>query len=306
MRPTLRQLQYFVAIADNGKMGDAARSLGVSQPSLSSQVAEVEAELGVSLVERGRHGAHLTPVGQEFVRRARDILRDVEALKTVTRREPGELISHIKLGVIPSVGPYLLPSVTRHLHTRFPKLRLSVREERSIDLERSLRDARLDTVISTQEDHRDAEALPLLEEQFWACGAQDSGLGDPGAPLPLEQLAGQTLLTLEYGHQMSSVIQNLAAQANARVGSEYEGTSLDAIRQMAAMGAGIAILPSLYALHEASRDGSLVLRPIQHPLARRTISLVWRPSSPIKSDFHLLAQNIRGVAEGLMKDQDRI
>ena len=129
MRPTLRQLQYLVAVAETGHFGDAAKSVNVSQPSLSAQIANMEAELGTVLVERGRHGALLTPKGEEAVRRARLILRDVEDLKSATRHEPGYLTGRLRLGVLPTIGPYLLPAATRRLHISYPELRFSVREE---------------------------------------------------------------------------------------------------------------------------------------------------------------------------------
>ena len=124
MRPTLRQLQYLVAISETGKFNLAARRMNVSQPSLSAQIADMEAELNATLVERGRHGAVMTPAGEQVVRRARQILHLVEELKAMHTGGPDGLSGHIRLGVIPSVGPYLLPNATKALHQMFPQLRL--------------------------------------------------------------------------------------------------------------------------------------------------------------------------------------
>ena len=127
MRPTLRQLQYIVAVADTGRFRDAALQLGVSQPSLSEQISDAEAQLGVTLIERARTGAVLTPAGVEVVRRARIVLTQVEDLKTVARQVTGDLAGRYRLGTLPTIGPYLLPSAVRELHQLYPDLRLGVR-----------------------------------------------------------------------------------------------------------------------------------------------------------------------------------
>ncbi|MEE2877641.1 MAG: LysR substrate-binding domain-containing protein [Pseudomonadota bacterium] len=300
MRPTLRQLQYLVAIADTGKFGDAAKRVNVSQPSLSAQIADMEEYIGAVLIERGRHGAFMTPLGEEAVRRARLILRDVEDLKSVVQSGGDTLAGRIRLGVLPTIGPYLLPAVTRHLHAKYPEFRLNVREERTIDLEAHLHDGRLDTVISTIEDHSDAEHAPLFEENLWICAAPDDPLAQTAGDVRLSDLKGRPLLTLGYGHRFNITIQTLAEAAGAHVSSEYEGTSLDAIRQMAEMGAGVAVFPSLYALTEARRDPDLVVRKIDDPLARREISLIWRRTSPLSDRLTKLAEELKAAAVSVL------
>ena len=301
MRPTLRQLQYLVAVAETGRFGEAARRLNVSQPSLSAQVAEVEASLGVTLIERGRSGAILTPRGEEFVRRARVILRQVEDLKAAVQHASGTLSGRIRLGVLPSIGPYLLPSVVLKLHSQYPEFRLGVRDENTVDLERGLNDGRLDTLISTPQDHPGSNHLELFREDMWICVPPDHGLAGTDAPVRIEDLVGETLLSLGSGHRLAFTVQSLADRAGAFVSSEYEGTSLDAVRQMAAMGAGVAVLPSLYTLREARRDAGLCLRRIDHPLARREIALIWRETSPLAEGFSTLAQTLSSVAEELLR-----
>ena len=302
MRPTLRQLQYIVAVADTGKFHDAARLLGVSQPSLSAQVAEAETQLGVTLLERGRGGAVLTPIGEEVVRRARHILTQVEDLKTAARQSHGGVMGRYRLGTLPTIGPYLLPSAVRELHALYPDLRLSVREERTVDLEEKLNDGRLDLVISTAEDHVHAEYMTLFDEVLYVCAARDDPLSTSRGPVALEELEEREVLSLGYGHRLSLIVQNLADAAGAHVSTEYEGTSLDAIRQMAGMGVGVAILPSLYAMLEARRDPAQVVRPINHPLASRTISLIWRDSSPLAENIQKLGLVFRDVAADLLGD----
>jgi LysR family transcriptional regulator, hydrogen peroxide-inducible genes activator len=305
MRPTLRQLQYIVAVADTGRFRDAAQQLGVSQPSLSEQISDAEAQLGITLIERARSGAVLTPAGAEVVRRARIVLTQVEDLKTVARQVAGDLAGRYRLGTLPTIGPYLLPSAVRELHQLYPDLRLGVREERTIDLDEKLNDGRLDMIISTAEDHLHAESMQLFNEQLYACTAADDPITDGTGPLKISALKGREILSLGYGHRLSTVVQKLAEVAGAHVSTEYEGTSLDAIRQMAGMGAGIAIVPSLYALIEASKDPHQIVRPIDHPLARREISLVWRTGSPLEQNIQKLGLVFRDVAADLLDQKTK-
>ena len=301
MRPTLRQMQYILAVADTGKFGDAARKLNVSQPSLSAQIAEVEHLLGTKLLERGRRGALLTQKGEEFVQRARLILRDVEDLNAAMQHDAGELSGRVRLGTIPTIGPYLLPQAVQKLHANYPSLRLAVRDEVIVQLDAGLRDGRLDTIISTGSDHQGCEATPLFTEHLWICVSDDDPLAGVDEPVRLSQLRGRTLLTLGPRQRLSIMVQILADKAQARVDTEYEGTSLDALRQMATTGTGVAILPSLYALCEARRDPSLTLRPIVGQEWQREISLIWRPQSPIAAGFQRLADVLKSTADGLLR-----
>lgn len=301
MRPTFRQLQYLVAVADTGKFHEAAQRMNVSQPSLSAQIADAEAFLRTTLLERGRNGAFLTPKGEEIVRRARIILTQMEDLKTVALQSQHQLAGRYRLGTLPTIGPYLLPSAVRELHALYPDLRLSVREERTIDLDDKLKDGRLDMVMSTLEDHLDCESMQLFDEELFVCVAADDAFATKEGPVSLKELAGREILSLGFGHRLSVLVQNIADLAGAHVSTEYEGTSLDAIRQMAAMGAGVAILPSLYAVIEAQRDTTLVVRPIKSPHAKRVISLIWRKGSPMADSISKLGLVFRDVAADILE-----
>lgn len=301
MRPTLKQLQYLVAIAETGKFADAARLMNVSQPSLSTQLADMEFELDTTLIERGRHGATLTPIGEETVQRARLILASVEELKAHASAGVTGFSGRLRLGVIPTVGPYLLPSVTSKLHVLYPEFRISVQEERTIDLDQRLREGQVDTLISTAEDHENTESIALFTEDLWICVAPDHPLANQNGPIKPAALKGQSLLSLGQGHNLNMTIREVARLSGAFVSHEYEGTSLDAIRQMAAMGAGVAVLPSLYALVEARRDQALSVRRIDHAVARREISLVWRDTSPLRDQMSELAEILREVARDLIR-----
>ena len=301
MRPTLRQLQYIVAVADTGRFHEAAKRCNVSQPSLSAQIAEAEATLGVKLIERARAGAILTPLGQDVVRRARQILREVEDLKSALKAGAGEMSGRFQLGVLPSIGPYLLPGVVKSLHASYPGLRLVVHEASTLDLQTQLSDGIVDAVISTPEDHPDCQHADLFEERLWICAAPDDPLAGTG-PVKPKDLAGRPLLTVGFGHRLSVTVQQIADASGAHVSADFRGTSLDAIRQMAAMGAGLAILPSIYALSEARRDPDLVLRPIDHALARRSIALIWRKASPLADWFDVIAEALREGARAIQPE----
>ncbi|MCG7495218.1 hydrogen peroxide-inducible genes activator [Thalassobius sp. Cn5-15] len=300
MRPTLRQLEYIIAIAETGKISLAAARLNVSQPSLSAQLSEVEADLDTPLFQRGRAGAKITPAGEEVVRRARQILHDLKDLRAAARGD-GIFQGRLRLGVLPSIGPYLLPGVVRRLHHEHPHFRLIVREENTRELDEGLRSGRLDMVISTPEDHPGTSAAALFTEHLWAALAQDHPLAqDPGETLPLTALTGQTLLTLGTGHRLSHIVAGLAATAGGRVSDEYEGTSLDAIRLMAATGAGIAILPSIYAATERHRGTDVKLIQIAHRNAQRDIALI-QPNLPTpRPGSEVLADVLRSEAATIL------
>lgn len=300
MRPTLRQLEYIVAVADTGQVGLAAAQLNVSQPSLSAQLAEVETDLGAVLFQRGRAGAKITPVGEEIVRRARQILHEHQDLRAAVQGG-GIFQGRLRLGVLPSIGPYLLPGVVQRLHREHPSFRLIVREESTRDLNEGLRSGRLDMIISTPEDHPGAQMAHLFTEHLWAAVALDHPLSRDKRPITLSDLKGQTLLTLGSKHRLSHIVAGLAASAGGRVSDEYEGTSLDAIRLMAATGAGIAILPSIYAATEARRSTDVSLHSVDDPTARRDISLIQPQLPDLRSGSEVLADILRSEAEKLLK-----
>lgn len=306
MKPTLRQLEYLVAIAETGSFSAAAKRCFVSQPSLSAQIKDMEDHLAITLLERGRQGAIMTPVGEEVVRRARLILREIEELKVLAQEADGRLAGRVRLGVLPTIGPYLLPQATRELHTTYPELRLAVREEPTQDLHAHLLDGRFDIILSTPEDHPDMENLLLVQENIYICVPPDDELAKSRGPINLSALQGRELLTLGHSQKFSNVVENLASQAGAVTSEEYQGTSLDAIRQMASMGSGIAVLPSLYAISEAKRDPQLIVRRIDHPLAKRQISLSWRPSSPLSDKFQKIGEALRQVASHLMSQSEQV
>jgi len=299
-RPTLRQLEYIVAIAETGQVGLAAAKLNVSQPSLSAQLAEVEADLGASLFQRGRTGSKITPVGEEVVRRARQILHEIQDLRAAAHGG-GIFQGRLRLGVLPSVGPYLLPGVVRRLHREHPSFRLIVREENTHDLDEGLRSGRLDMIISTPEDHPGTRKDGLFIEKLWIATALDHPLSQAKDTLELVDLKEQTLLTLGSRHRLSHIVAGLAASGGGRISDEYEGTSLDAIRLMAGAGVGLAVLPSIYAATEARRGTDVKLLALNDPSANREIALIQPQLPQPRSGSEVLVDILRSEAQKILK-----
>lgn len=296
MRPTLRQMEYIVTVHQLGSFGLAAETLNVSQPSLSNQVAAVETDLGVRLFERGRAGSRTTARGLEFVTRARRILSEVEALR-------GAMLSdlpfggRLRLGVLPSIGPYLLPQAMKTLHETEPNLRVIVREENTLSLDEGIRNGRFDAIISTPEDHPNTFQRQLFVEPLWVAMSQDHPLVGR-TQVTADDLAGQRLLTLDTGHRLARIVYGIAGASGATVSDDYEGTSLDSIVLMAATGAGIGILPDLFARRQGIHRSEVCVMPLAIPGADRTISIL----VPIDNSEHFsaaLATILRSAAKAL-------
>ncbi|MEN8832929.1 MAG: LysR substrate-binding domain-containing protein [Pacificibacter sp.] len=296
MRPTLRQLEYIVTVHRLGRFGLAAELLNVSQPSLSAQIALVEDELGIRLFERSRGGVQITAQGEEFVQRAQKILSDVQDLRRAMMSET-VFSGRLRLGVLPSIGPYLLPQVVKTLHQTHPDLRIIVREENTRDLEIGLRSGRLDAIISTPEDHPNTIQKRLFNESLWVAVATDDVLADLDGPATAQDLMGQRLLTLDNSHRLSRIVYALAAQTGGVVTDDYEGTSLDSVLLMAATGSGVAILPELFARRQAIYREEVVVKPLDLPNANRDIALLFRHEDRTGTGQILLTQALRDAAD---------
>ncbi|MGR3759055.1 LysR substrate-binding domain-containing protein [Roseobacteraceae bacterium NS-SX3] len=297
MRPTLRQLEYIVTVARLGQFGLAAEVLNVSQPSLSAQIAAVEEEMGARLFKRGRAGAQPTAMGSGVIRRAQRILREMEDLRaTVAGGVP--FGGRLRLGVLPSIGPYLLPRAVSAIHRAQPKLRVIVREENTRDLEQGLKAGRFDMIISTPEDHPNTSQQRLFNERLWIAAALDDPLAEGRGPVRGACLRGRNFLTLDSGHRLSRIVYALAADCGGVVADDYEGTSLDSIRLMAASGAGVAVLPELYAMQQARTQSEVVIRPLEAPGADRDIALLQRAGEEDLAGTGLIGTALLEVARG--------
>lgn len=304
MRPTIRQLEYLIVVAETGSFSRASKRLGVSQPALSTQFADMEASLGVKLVERRNKGLLLTEAGNIALSHARRIYEENHAMRRALKVLTKPFTGNLKIGVLPSIGAYFLPDVTRQLHARYPELRLQIAEARTIELETSLSEGTNDVIISAFRPHPELEAIHLFDETLWICTAVENPLMAETGPIKLSELKGQSLINLGDGFGLSHIIETLAYQAEATVSREYRGVSLDAARQMAVMGAGVAVMPSLYALTEAKRDAAFVIRRIDHADAIHGVHLIWRRTSPLRSMFSVLAQELIAIKHGMSIEDD--
>ncbi|MGE5505396.1 MAG: LysR substrate-binding domain-containing protein [Actinomycetota bacterium] len=294
---TLRQLQCLVALADTLHFRRAAERLNLSQPALSAQIAQFEDQLGVLLVERTRRSVLMTPVGREVAERARAVLRDVTELEEAARRSTAPLSGTLRLGVLRTLGPYLLPHILPELRRRFPDLRLYLREEPGARLLAELAAGELDMamVAEAPADER-LTVVPLFREPLWAA----LPLGHPltaKAELDPSDLGQERVILLEEGDGLREPALTFVAEH-----PDFRATSLDSLRQMVATALGPSLLPALYVAAEALDDDQIAMRPFAARPPGRSIDLVWRRTTSRTDEFRLFAGLITGnlpaVVEG--------
>lgn len=294
--PTLQQLRYLSAIADTLHFRRAAEECHVTQPTLSAQLKQLEARLGVVLVERGHGRVILTPAGREIAARARTVLREVSDIVELARAARNAPLSGtLRMGVVQSLGSYLMPHLVPDLRTRFPELRLYLREGLPKALLAQLADGALDVLaFPLPVSARDTEAERLFREPLLLVAPADHPLAARASVAPAD-LKGQTIMALEPGHQLYNQVRELCAAFGAELSHDYEGTSLDTLRQMVAMGMGLSLLPALYVRSEVARETLVAARPLDGPAPARVIGLVWRRGGVRREGFQALAAAIREV-----------
>jgi LysR family hydrogen peroxide-inducible transcriptional activator len=293
--PTLQQLKYLVAIADTLHFRRAAERAHVTQPTLSAQLATLEANLGVQLVERSRTRVILTPEGTQIAARARTVLRDVGEIVEMARRGSQRLGGTIRVGVVQSLGSYLLPLVIPDLHASHPDLRLYVREGLATDLLARIDDGSLDLLFfPLPVAGADLETARLFREPLQVVTATDHALAAQDR-ISREQLRGETILTLEPGHRLHEQVRQICADSGAELSLDYEATSLDTIRQMVAMGLGISLLPALYIRSEVRPNTMVTARPLAGPQPFRAVGMVWRKRAARAEEYIELAQILRRI-----------
>lgn len=285
MEPTLRQLRYFVTLAETQHFGQAALRCHVTQPALSMQIKELEIALGAPLIERARRGALLTPAGREVARRARAILQAVQDLGDLARRHAEVLSGPLRVGVIPTVGPYLLPSVLPRLHDVFPRLQLSLRETQTAVLARELLAGALDLLIlALPLGEPEIEELPLFEDTFALALPAQHPLGACNAVAQAD-LGGEHLLLLEEGHCLRDQTLAVGQAAGASALDDFRASSLATVVQMVANGYGCTILPELAIPVEVGDRPGIHVVPFKQPPPVRTVGLAWRRTSPRREEF---------------------
>jgi len=291
---TLRQLRYFEALARMQHFGMAADQCAVTQPALSMQIKELERELGMDLVERRGHSVVLTPAGQEIAERARGILGQVRELSEFARQHHGVLSGPMRLGIIPSVAPYLLPAILTDVQKHYPALDLQIRETQTDMLVDELLHGELDSIlIALPVQNAQLEAVPLFEDRFLvAVQAQAADRWE--SKDFLEWIGRERLLLLEEGHCLRDQALQYCQVANMQARKSLGAASLTTIMQMVAAGHGITLLPELCAEVEVDRQ-RVTLIPFPDDPPKRTLGLVWRKTSGRKKDFAALTELIRNV-----------
>lgn len=306
-----RDLEYVLALASAGHFGRAAAEVGVSQPTLSTQLARLESDLGVRLFERGLRGpeggpgVRVTPAGRRVVGRARRVLDEVEALRAEARLDPSRWAGPLRLGVIPTAGPYLMPHVLPVIGRRQPAAELLIREAQTRDLIDRLRLADLDAAIVSRPFEDDGlVSVPLCVEPFVVALPRGHRLAEWDA-VELGDLRNEPLLLLEEGHCLRAQTMELCPGRPTRGGrggasETFQASSLESLRQMVAAGIGATLLPQLSVKGRAARLRGVVYRPFTPPAPSRELVLIWRRSFPAGAVLAALGEALRGVLDGVV------
>jgi LysR family hydrogen peroxide-inducible transcriptional activator len=294
--PSMLQMRYLVALSETRHFRKAAETMGISQPSLSLQIGNLEELLGLRLVERGRGPVTLTPEGREVVARASRILHEVRGIMDLTAALQTGLTGTIRLGTTPTIGPYLMPFVVERLHAKYPDLRLYIREVAPRDLRGELLAGSLDVILTQlPEGGADLTTQRLFREPLLLALPDDHALAAKSEVTEAD-LLDLNVLSLGPDYAMHAQIAALCQQHGGIIARDYEGTRLDAIRQMVGMGMGVALLPRLYAWSEIdSRSSNVTVRPFRRSSVTRSIGLVWRRAANAGM-FERLSDVIRNAA----------
>jgi LysR family hydrogen peroxide-inducible transcriptional activator len=274
----LRDLKYLIALADHKHFGHAAAACFVSQPTLSTQIRKLEDELGVSLVERAPRKVMLTPAGRDAADRARRIVAEVEQMRESARRSQDPEAGTVRLGIFPTLGPYLLPHVIPTIRQRFPQLELLLVEEKSDVLLARLHEGRLDAILlalPVQDERLHSEFL--FEEPFLLAVPENHPLAQRDS-LSLDELSDQKLLLLEDGHCLREQALEVCRLSGANE-TEFRATSLETLRQMVAANVGITLLPTLAIKPPVARSHNIHLLGFSDSHPSRSIAMLWRRSS---------------------------
>lgn len=304
----LRDLEYLVALAEHRHFGRAANACFVSQPTLSTQLKKLETHLGVDLIERGPRNVLLTPAGEKVVARARIILHEADGIRGIARQARDPRAGSLRLGIFPTLGPYLLPHVVPALHAAFPDLELLLVEEKTSVLSAQLADGRLDAaILAMPVDIDGLRVQPLFREDFLlavpaghSLAARDHAGADcsPDDPIATTALAGEPVLLLADGHCLRDQALSVCQQVGAGERAGFRATSLETLRMMVAAGVGVTLLPELSVRPPVAGSDAIVLRRFREPVPHRDIALVWRRSSGYGDLLTDLAASLRALPQG--------
>jgi len=303
----LRDLAYLVAVADERHFGRAAAASFVSQPTLSTQIKKLERELGVELLERNHRHVMLTPAGERIVERARIILREVGVIRDLAERARDPESGTVRVGLFPTLGPYLLPHIVPKVRQRFPELELLLVEETTDRVLQHLRDGSLDAGVLALPINDDLlHVEPLFEEDFVLAVPSGHRLAESGAKVPISTLARETVLLLEEGHCLRDQALAVCQVAGAAERDGFRATSLETLRQMVAARVGVTLLPRLAVSPPVPTSDDVSLVELTDPVPRREIAMCWRTSSAQRDFLPGLAHVFGDAPPALVHDRRRI
>ncbi len=293
---TLRQLRYFDALAEHGHFGRAADVCAISQPALSVQIKELEESFGAPLLERTTRSVRLTSFGEDVLVRVREILRSVDELGDMARAAQSGLTGRLRLGVIPTIAPYLLPALLREVKTTFPDMSLMVRETMTANLLTELHAGRIDTAIVALPVSETAfTEVPLWSEEFVLVRPNTEAAAPVPAPDTLER---ERLLLLEEGHCFRDQALSFCSLPSVRPHEGLDGSSLSTLVQMVGAGLGVTVIPEMAVPVDTPAAAVSVAR-FAGAQPARTIGMIWRKSSPLASQLQELSDVVRDVGESL-------
>lgn len=289
---TLKHLRYFDALAQYGHFGRAASECGVTQPALSTQIKELEALTGAPLVERSTRKVHLTALGEKFARRTRLILTEISELSDLVRAEKDVFFSELNIGFIPTIAPYVLPSVISVMKGRFPHAKLRPREAITSELVEDLHSGDLDlAMVALPLDEPNLQEFPLFEEEFLLVRPPESRL----EPHPTAaEMATMQVLLLREGHCFRDQALSYCEANSATPSDVIEGSSLSTLVGMVSVGMGVTLIPEMAAPVETTLNGVSVSR-FPDPPPTRSVGLVWRQSNPLVDEFMRFASVVKSA-----------
>lgn len=291
--PTLKQLQYLVALHEHEHFGRAAEASFVSQSTLSSGIRELESLLGATLVERSRRVVRFTALGNQVVEKAHRILREAEELSDLVRASGQPLSGTLRMSVIPTIAPFFLPRILPRLRRERPELKLFLREETSHDALESLHHGRVDCVLlALPFPTGEVDSAHIVDDDIYVAFPKDDPR-DPPDSVPPSMIDEGRLLLLEDGHCLRDHALAACNRPELRASATMIGTSLHTLVQMVDNGLGLTMLPKMAVDAGVLTGTDVVARPLGTADATREIALIWRKNSPRASDFELLAEELR-------------
>jgi len=295
MKITLRQLEYLTALAELRSFHRAAAACHVSQPALSTQIRQLEDQLGVKLLERNQRMVMVTPAGEEIVRRAHIVLNGANDLVEAAQSLSLPMSGTVRLGVIPTIAPYFLPKVLPQVRDQYPDLRLLLYEEKTDVLVRLLHEGKLDlALLALGVDLGNLETMALFNDPFVLAVPEGHNLSSKKTVKEVD-LFNEEILLLEDGHCLRDQVWPVCENGGAHELGDFRASSLSTLTQMVSSNIGITLLPEMSIDVEIGRSEHIELRRFRRPVPFRSIGLVWRKSAPRKGDFHLVGETFAKI-----------